>query len=72
MEGITYRIENGDIIETTVTEKTYNTLEYIASIESKINSKQIDLANYTESVTKDLTELQNKLNAIQALLNINN
>lgn len=69
MENTTFKLENGQIVETTTTEKTYDPLEYVKSLEWQIESMQNGLNEYTATVSSNIQELQAKLSSIKTLIN---
>lgn len=69
MENTTFKLENGQIVETTTTEKTYDSLEYVKSLEWQIESMQNGLNEYTATVSSNIQELQAKLSSIKTLIN---
>lgn len=69
MTTITYRIENGALVETTTSEASYNQKNYVKTLETQIADMQQGLADNTASVNANIEALQHKLTLINNLKN---
>lgn len=67
METTTFKLQDGKILETTVTQKEHDPAAYVAALEQQITEMQNGLADHTLAVTNNIQELQNKLNSINSL-----
>ena len=63
----TFKLQNGKILETTITEKEHDQAAYVAALEQQIIEMQNGLDEHTLAVTNNIQELQNKLNSINSL-----